>query len=401
MKFGDNFILGCCKSWFDITTHVIFCKKKQVIFAAPQHFNRGANGKNPFIEKFVALCRENGIPFLILESPEYEAPQPHDPDSVRADLIFWLMMLLNKIALKIYGTDNEKKARKSVAKVMNCLTLGKLKVGKYITMAGLFIEMFEDMNPTGTVYDLQHGIIYFGHTGYFNEKGNISSSLAARNCNILVWGEGYKEQFENTKEEEIDNKKVHVIGYPIDKIPTFETLSEKRTIVFSLQFTIDGDEHTHLNFKRMLESVLSTIDFRKYTIKLKHHPRFNNIVDFEDIRKKYPNIIFTNDSLEVLAKECLLHITWFSTTCLEYASYGIPTFILSDAQLPLGHEIYYSHFKYPVFKGSSLAKVLEILNNPQKAQEVSTLVREWYLKLYSPFDYKNAKSVLGIDEKKD
>ena len=397
--FNSNFILGCCKSWFDITTHVIFCKKKQVIFAAPQHFNRGTNSKNQFLEKLVNLCKSNNVPFLILESPEYEAPQPHDPDSVRADLIFWLMMLLNKIALKIYGTDNEKKARKSVAKVMNCLTLGKLKVDKYITMAGLFIEMFEDMNPTGTVYDLQHGIIYAGHPGYFNAYGGIAKSLSASNCKVLLWGKGYKELFLQTPK--IDKNKTLEIGYPIEQKELPKKNTERNTILFSLQFTADIDYKALAYLKGMLDKALSSIDFSKYTIKLKHHPRYNDIIDLSDLYEKYPDAIITTEKFESLIDECLLNLTWYSTTCFEFAAFGVPTFILSDSQFGKGEEIYYSQFKYPVFKGLSLQKVLESLNNPQKAQEVSALVREWYLKLYSPFDYKNAKSVLGIDEKKD
>lgn len=399
MFLSKDFILGCCKSWFDITRCIIFRKKKLVIFAAPQHFNRDCNGKNPYFAKLIAICKDNNLPYLVLESPEYDAPQPHDTDSVRADLLFWGEMLLNKIALKIYGTSNQQMARKAVSKVMNCLTLGKLKVDCYISMAGLFIEMFGDMNPDGIVYDLQHGVIYAGHDGYFKSDGGVSESLSADNCKILLWGEGYKELF--THSDKIKDDKVRVIGYPVEQSERPKTNEGRNTILFSLQFTASVDYDTLEYMKTMLDKALSSIDFNRYTVKLKHHPRYNNVISLDDISKKYPNISYCDDSLEDMVKECLLHVTWFSTTCFEYAKYGIPTYILSDSRSTLGNEIYYFQFKYPVLKGLSLEEVLKLLNDPIKSEEISVRVREWYLKLYSPFNEKTAKSILGIDDTKN
>ncbi len=394
MSFYFNLILGCCKSWFDITSRLIFNRKNRVIFAAPQHFNRGVNGKNPFLEKLVNLCKENKVPFLILESPEYGAPQPHDPYAVRADLIFWLMMLMNKVALKIYGSSNQDKARKTVAKAMHYMTLGKLKVDTYITMAGLFIEMFEDMNPDGTVYDLQHGIIYEGHPGYFAQDGRVSKSLSADNCKIILWGEGYNELFAHS--DHISKDKTMIIGYPLEQAEEQKTDKKRNTIIFSLQFTADIDFETLEYMKTMLDKALATIDFNRYTVKLKHHPRYNNVIDLSDINKKYPAAIITTEKFGELVNECLLNLTWYSTTCFEFAEFGIPTIILSDSQFNIGEDIYYSQFKYPVFKGLCIPEILETMNDSKKSLETSKKVREWYLKLYSPFDEEAAKSALGI-----
>lgn len=290
-------------------------------------------------------------------------------------------------------------ARKAVSKVMNCLTLGKLKVDCYISMAGLFIEMFGDMNPDGIVYDLQHGVIYAGHDGYFKSDGGVSESLSADNCKILLWGEGYKELF--THSDKIKDDKVRVIGYPVEQSERPKTNEGRNTILFSLQFTASVDYDTLEYMKTMLDKALSSIDFNRYTVKLKHHPRYNNVISLDDISKKYPNISYCDDSLEDMVKECLLHVTWFSTTCFEYAKYGIPTYILSDSRSTLGNEIYYFQFKYPVLKGLSLEEVLKLLNDPIKSEEISVRVREWYLKLYSPFNEKTAKSILGIDDTKN
>lgn len=395
MIISKKLIIGCIQSWYDITTQVIFKKKRNVIFAAPQHFNRAANGKNPYIEKLISTCKDNGVSFLQLESPEYDAPQPRDPDAVRADLIFWLMMLINKLALKINGGDKHK-AHRTVAKTIGYLTIGKLKAFNYVTMAGLFIEIFQELSPDSTVYDLQHGIIYAGHPGYFDSKDDISISLSAANCKILLWGEGYKDLFVNSSIKNVEDK-VNVIGYPIEQNKRIDSATPQNTIIFSLQFTPDLDYDTLFHMKEMLDKALSTIDPKKYDIKLKHHPRHNNVIDLSDILRKYPHVVFTDETLENLISKCILNITWFSTTCFEFAAYNVPTFLLSDSRLSSGFDIYYTQFKYPVFKGLSLPEIMPVLSDKQKMHSIGESVHTWYTRLYSPCDINVIKSVLGIN----
>ena len=395
MLLSKDLIIGCFQSWYDITRFIIFKKKKSVIFATPQHFNRAENGKNPYIEKLISTCKDQNIPFLQLESPEYEAPQPRDPNAIRIDLIFWLMMLLNKIAIRIYGKSN-RNATRAVAIFINCITLGKLRVSCYITMAGLFIEMFQEMSPNATVYDLQHGIIYAGHPGYFDSNGNISASLSAPNCKILLWGDGFKDLFVNSTENDINDPKVRVIGYPIEERPNLNLNNDRKTIIFSLQFTNDVEHYTLLRLKEMLDEALSVIDTSTYIVKLKHHPRYNNVIDLSDIIKKHPQIVFTDEPLKNLVSDSILNITWYSTTCFEFAAYGIPTAILSDSHFILGTEIYYTQFKYPVFKGLSLSEIMVLLNDHTQMKVIGKSVRSWYSRLYAPFNPEAVKSILNI-----
>lgn len=80
----------------------------------------------------------------------------------------------------------------------------------------------------------------------------------------------------------------------------------------------------------MLDEAVKEASNSGYFIKLKHHPRYNDVIDISDILEKYRNVEITTQSLDKLASKCLLHVTWYSTTVFEYASYGVPSYILSD-----------------------------------------------------------------------
>lgn len=394
MIITKDFIIGCLQSGYDIATRLVFRKKREVIFAAPQHFNRSKNGKNPYFEKLISYCRENNISYLMLESPEYGNPQPRDPDAVRIDIIFWLMMLLRKIGLRIHR-GNERKSMRFTSKIINILTFGGLRSASYITMAGLFIEIFQEMSPKAKVYDLQHGIIYAGHPGYFEHNGEIAQSLSATNCKILVWGEGFKHLFKRPAINNIREDKVIVLGYPIELDSHIPSNQDRKTIVFSLQFTHDIEHEKLQLWKDMLDDALSMIDYNKYTVKLKNHPRHNNAIDLTDILDKYPNVVITNEILEDLVSDCFLHVTWSSTTCFEFASFGIPTAILYDSRDKTGYDIYYSQFGYPVFKRLSLTEIIHVLSDTHKMDKISESVREWYYKLYAPINQKVVKTIIG------
>lgn len=394
MAITGDIIIGCFQSIGEITKFIFSRRKPQVIFAAPQHFNRDANGKNPYFEKFIECCKSHGISYIKIESPEYNCPQPHDPTSIRIDLLFWLMMLLRKFYLRIYK-NKSRKADKMVAKTINLITFGKFKAPCYITMAGLFIEMFQEMCPNSKVCDLQHGIIYAGHSGYFNGQGNLSSSLNAPNCKILVWGEKFRNLFlESCKDDNI-SERIKVAGYPLEQTKMTEVKTNPKIILFSLEFTSDHDLNRLTELKRMLEDALSELSLLNYCIKLKHHPRFNNAIDISDIFEKYPNVELTTQALDELALECFLHITWSSTTVFEYASFGVPSYILSNEKNLLATNIYYHQFKYPVFKGQSITEVIRIIRNFNKYEEISKIVKEWYAQIYSPFREDVVLSILN------
>lgn len=394
MLITGEFIKGCIQSIGEFSKFMLSPKKPQVIFAAPQHFNRDVNGKNPYFEKFIKCCEDKGIPYLKFESPEYGSTQPHDPTAIRIDFIFWLMMLLRKIFIKTYS-GNIRKAERAVAKTVNIITFGKLKVPCYITMAGLFIEMFQEMCPDSTVCDLQHGIIYAKHPGYFDKNNNLSGSLNAPNCKILVWGEKFRDLFLKSCSNDNISEKINVIGYPIEQVKKAKISTRKNIILFSLQFSPDLKPEELTEYKAMLDEAVKEVSSSGYHIKLKHHPRYSDVIDISDILEKYQNVEITTQSLYELATECILHVTWYSTTVFEYASYGVPSYILSDEKHLLGKDIFYNQFKYPLFEDMSITDVIGLIEDSNKNDELGTTLQVWYEQLYSPFREDVAFSILS------
>ena len=383
MLISRDFIKGNLLSIYEIGKYLITLKRPKVIFVAPQHFNRNAKKQNPYFEKFIVSCEINNIPYIKIESPEYGGFQPHDCSSIRIDILFWLMMLLRKIFIKMQGRDDRMVDQK-VAKIINAITFGRFKAPCYITMAGLFIEMFQEMCPKSTVCDLQHGIIYQGHPGYFDDKGDLAESLDAPNCKLLVWGERIRQFFvENCKNNDIIEK-VIVVGYPLNAPVAKKDCKANKTIVISLQFTYSLTERQRNDMRDMLDEVLAIIDRQNFIIKLKHHPRFNNSIDLAKVLERHPKAEITNQTLDELADETFLHITWSSTTVFEFASYGIPSFIISDKRYPLGENIYYDQFGYPLFYGIPLDEAISDLMHNRKV--LTNEITKWYSSIYATFD---------------
>lgn len=395
MLINGQFIIGCLKSVWDIGRYVLSGKIADVVFVAPQHFNRDTNGQNPYFEKLIKCCEEENLSYIKLESPEYGAPQPHDPSAIRIDFLFWLMMLLRKVFIRLQGHDDRRIDRK-VGTVINAITFGRLKSRCYITMAGLFIEIFQEIYPNATVYDLQHGIIYAGHPGYFDPEGNLAESLDAPNGKVLVWGEGIRKIFIDSCKNSDISTKVIVTGYPLSQNIQVKENAYKRTILFSLQFTHSLNDHQLQQLKEMLDEALVALDNLDFCIKLKQHPRYYDSISIDDVLRKHPDVELTDLPLNELAKETLLHITWSSTTIFEFASYGVPSYILADERYPNGAQIYYNQFRYPIFRDKSLKDTLTEIESP-KIDEIRKTLADWYSSIYSPFKNDVAVSILKGD----
>jgi len=398
MLITKSFIAGCCQSILSLGKFILSSKRPRIIFIAPQHFNRDDDGTNPYFKKFIQTCEENNISYMKLESPEYESPFPHDQAAIRVDFLFWLMMLIRKILTRIYG-DSNRKADKIVAKFIKIITLGKFNAPCYITMAGLFIETFQEMYPDSVVYDLQHGIIYAGHPGYFDDNNNLSLSLNAPNCKILVWGDRFRELFKDSMLKDEWQERIKVIGYPLEKEKKSIVKIHPQNIIFSLQFTSSVEYSQLESLRDMLDEALTELDKYDYPILFKHHPRYNNEIDLSELLKKHPKVKITNQSLDNLATNCFLHITWSSTTVFEFASYGVSSFILSDERFPLGESIYYRQFKYPFFKNYSLDSVVQLIQDKDEQRMISNGIKDWYLHIYSPFQYQEVLSIITNNEK--
>lgn len=370
-------------SFFQIYSQIIFKKRVDVIFYYPQHFNRSKEGTNPYFDPLIEVCDENRIRYMVIEEPAGGTDKPHNKKSIKGDALLLTILIIRKLIRTILKYDYIKQER-IVAKVINIITFGKLKVKKYITISGSMEHLFCFINKNGKVYDIQHGIIYSKHQGYFYKDGKIKDEHHISNLNFLVYGEGtYNAFFKNKDNINILKDRVKIIGCPLENGDK-ENKEDGKNIFYSLQYTSDGlldnDELTKL----FIDSV-KCINRYKLQIKYKHHPRFDNSVDLQKECNGY-DIRETKDRIDDIIKHTKLHITYSSTTAFEFAAYGVPTFFLISEKLPQGNDIFYNEYSYPLYKDMSIEDVIERLEDLVYYEEDSKIVKEWYDKFYMPFD---------------
>ncbi|MBR5323657.1 MAG: hypothetical protein IKV14_02425 [Muribaculaceae bacterium] len=372
-------------SIFQIYSQIIFKKRVDVIFYYPQHFNRSNIGTNPYFDPLIMVCKENDIRYVVIEEPDGVSDKPHNINALKGDALFWTIIIFRKLLRTIFKFDYLKQ-EKYTAKFINIITFGKLKVNKYVTISGSMEHLFCFINKNGKVYDLQHGIIFSKHQGYFYKDGKIRDEHQVENLNFLVYGEGtYNAFYKNKVNSDIIANRIHIIGCPLENKD--KTIHKSGNIIFySLQYTSD-DLWDKREFTRLFIDSLKSISKYNLPIEYKHHPRFDNSVDLQKECKEY-NILEKRDRIEEIINRTKLHITYFSTTAFEFAAYGIPTYFLISDIVPDGKNIFYDEYEYPLYKDMTIREVIERLNNPIYRDEDAKIVKEWYNKFYKPFDKK-------------
>ena len=372
-------------SFYQIYFQIIFKKRVDVVFYYPKHFNRSKLGTNPYFDPLIEVCKENDIRYVIIEEPDGVSNKPHNINTLKGDALFWTIIIFRKLLRTIFKLDYLKQERYT-AKFINIITFSKFKVNKYITISGSMEHLFCFINKKGQVYDLQHGIIYSTHPGYFYKDGKLRNEHHLNNLNFLVYGEGtYNTFYKNKENSNIITNKVDIIGCPLVNVDKAISKSGKN-IFYSLQYTSD-DFWDKTEFTRLFINSIKSVSKYNLPIEYKHHPRFDNSVDLQEECVGY-NISETKDRIEDIINRTKLHITYFSTTAFEFAAYGIPTYFLISNIIPDGKNIFYEEYEYPLFKDMSINDVIERLNYPTYRDEDSKIVKEWYNKFYKPFDKK-------------
>lgn len=370
-------------SFFQTYSQIIFKKRVDVIFYYPQHFNRSKEGTNPYFDPLIGVCNENGIRYVVIEEPAGGTDKPHNPKTLRGDALLLTILIIRKLIRTILKYNYIKQER-IVAKIINIITFGKLKVKKYITISGSMEHLFCFINKSGKVYDIQHGIIYSKHQGYFYKDGKIRDEHHISNLNFLVYGEGtYNVFYRNKDNINILKDRVNAIGCPLENGDK-KIKESGKNIFYSLQYTSD-DLWDKNEFTNLFINSVKCINKYNFKVEYKHHPRFDNSVDLQKECKGY-KITETKDSIEEIINRTKLHITYFSTTAFEFATYGIPTYFLISDIIPDGKNIFYDEYEYPLYKDMAIEEVIERLENPIYANKDAKVVKEWYNKFYMPFD---------------
>ena len=386
-----------CKSFLHLTRYALCQRRADVMLYYPRHFNRSADGHNPYFAPIVALCEEQGLKWIAIEEPDDATSCPRDERSIPGDAFFFLVTALRKVIRWFAPHATCYDIDRRVARIVDALTFHRLRARRYITISNSMLYVLSELNPNGRAYDLQHGVIYNGHGGYFTSADHLHKGIAQGRRGILLWGPLYREAFRRALTAEQFRRNVRVVGYPIPTASAQLSHSERRHIVISLQITADSEAwRTHSPL--MLRHCLNQLRDCGYPVLLKHHPRFNNVADLTDILPTFPFASFTSQSLAELASAALLHITWSSTTTFEFANYGVPTFLLHDDLLPFGKTLFYDQYSYPLYRGMTLREVVETLTDSEQYAHACRSVKDWYDSAYAPFDRSLMTKILLCDE---
>ncbi|WP_336594274.1 hypothetical protein [Bacteroides acidifaciens] len=384
-------------SFFQLTKHILLGKKTDVVLYCPQHFNRSTKGTNPYFDSIVEVCKENGVKYLIMEEPDSGTSNPRNPRYMKADAFFWIATIMRKLMRVTHKGKSVVEIDAKIAHIWDIVTFHKFRAKRYITISNSMINVLAELNSNGVVYDYQHGIIFNGHPGYFVERNKLAPSYAKSNRRVMLWGTLYRHAFDGALFKDELCKRIKVVGYPIQTSVIDIVYQERKYIVISLQITSDG-EMWYKHSTKMLYECLEQLKQSGCKVLLKHHPRFNNEVDLNDVITKYPFVEFTSKSLVELVSLALFHITWSSTTSFEFANFGVPTYFLIDEVLPHGATIFYEQYHYPLYESMSLLEVMARRTDKFVYTSDCKIVKEWYDSAYAPFDKKLMLKILVGDE---
>ena len=385
------------RSFWQITTRVIFAKKAQVLFYYPQHFNRSAEGTNPFFDRLLDTCDRHGISYKLIEEPDWGTDKPRNKKAIKGDALFVLITVVRKVIMMV-GVKDIIVREKNTARIVNVLTLGRFQFSHYITISGSQLIIFLYLNTQTCVYDMQHGILFKQHPTFFDEHEHLRQHIAKEvRWRWLLWGRGYERCF-SRGEEELISGRIHVVGYPVESVKNTIDGSSEKVILFSLQFTHDISLEKLKIEKDIVEDALLQLKGKHVRVLLKHHPRYNNAIEIDDLLQKYPFAELTALSMQQLLSITMLQVTINSTTSFEYAQYGIPSyFIDKEDKLKRSGNLFLKEYDYPLYQNVTLGEVVDRLRNESLRQKDSEIVSNWYREFYDNFNEQEFLNVISDD----
>lgn len=357
---------------------------KNLLFYYPQHFNRSDEYSNPFFDLMLDICDRYGISYDLIEEPDQATDKHRNPRARKGDVFFWTVTVIRKGVSKLFPSKNFYAKEKIVARIINRITLGRYKYRNYITISGSMYHLFAAINPEASVFDMQHGVLYKDHPTFFENK-RLRKQYYPSNLHFLFWGKGYDDIFIKDDEDVLANR-THVIGYPISEHNLQKSISSQRNIIVSLQFTNDIVPEERAIDKKALDAFLAETEDSGYQVFLKHHPRYNNCIDIDDLLIRYKHVHLTTLPLTELISKVCMHVTYFSTTAFEFAAYGIPTYFIPADGRPAMYGIFYNEYNYPLYKGMRIRDVLSRLGEDKLLSSDTQKVKQWYKRFYSPFN---------------
>tara|TARA_B100000780_G_C21117167_1_gene452112 strand:- start:547 stop:1668 length:1122 start_codon:yes stop_codon:yes gene_type:complete len=361
---------------------IIKDKSLDVLFYYPQHFNRNADGSNPYITSLIKVCENNNISYRFVEETDKKSGKPSNPKACKFDRWLFLILVLRKLLPMALFSCFEYREQ-FIGRIIRYLSFGKFKASVIVTLSNSMGGVLRGINPTARIFDYQHGIIDSKQPGFFKTR-KAPNWIRSNNKEVLVYGKGFKDIMINTDKEYYQNK-THCIGAP-------NTLSSNfikgNNILVSLQ--IIELENVSLEWLsaqvEMLDDIFkndsTTSQLSNRMVYLRHHPRSNRSFDLQKLYA-FPFVKDFDDSIE--STQIGLHITFFSTSAFEFASLGIPTLFLFNRIIPQGETLFYNEFNYPYQNWNSINEWITALSQ-EDSFKISRNIKNWYKLFYQPFN---------------
>lgn len=364
------------KSFFSL---ILLSNKKQydVLFYYPQHFNRGIGGSNPYFERMIKSCEESNLSYLLIEEPDYATSFPRNNYSVSFDF-FWLMVLILRKVIPLKKNDFLNKERQ-IGKLLSLFFL-RVKTKNIITISQSFQSIFRGVYPEANLFDYQHGLLSSGFVAY-HEDNKVSQKLIFNKAQLLLNGVGVKNILKQVENGVYFNKIAHVIGgnFNYQNLHSFFNTKVLLTLQISVSHTVDENNKLLVGLLELCEQIKKQNS--QITLYIKEHPRFNNCINLEHLYT-YSFVEKAPDSLKECFSICSLHITEYSTTIFEAASYGVPTIL--SAFVPKFNFLEKEYF-FPSVNGV-LIKQIERYKDVGFYQLQLEKQVQWSQKYYEPFN---------------
>ena len=403
-----------------------------VVFHYNNHLNRGRNGEPILFLPLINACKANNNKYLIFEDTDLRGAfsgYPRYFEAIPFEFITLLQIVLRKFKRNVKNYNEYRHREILISRILRHLFFRRFYAKSFITIATHNVILFRQMSPDGQIFDYQNGIIYDpkGTYGLKNLEKNTQSVITdnavrapilgmgrsdlingkapsnkqENNVKTLVYGENFQELLISSDRDNYYNKSnVITIGHYFQKVKVNENskFSNKKCILFTLQVTPDMDLSSIKNYYRIIRCLLnpniSFLSENKYTLLLKHHPRFNNTFEDKFLRNlSFSRFVNHKQIVDDTLANVSIHMTFMSTTSIEAAIQGIPTIFIDIDNVKSPKHIFFEQYRYPFpkFRIDSAERfnyTLKMFENKIFYQSVCERVREWSKSLYKEFDDK-------------
>lgn len=363
----------------------------KIVFLQENSFLLTPRKTNPYFDPLIRICEDHHLPWEVWYrekgiSSGYASNHIHKY-TIRDTLVTAGYLFFARI---IHLSDDL--AYQCTRVVLSFLRLLPRDICLFITSGLSYVEQATILYPGVAVVDVQHGIIYSSHPGYFNADGFLLERYAKRlNLHFWLYGKGYQACFE---QHEIDKRclkeRIEIVGdIKRKRLDIDWQYGGKKHVVIASQL-VKGYEFSPQDLYRLkmlyenaMDGIFGVGDDLKYTVLFRHHPRFLDCIDLTDWKEKYPLLVMNDErNWDEIYPDTRFVLTLNSTSAFDAAAYGVPTVILDGKSVGF-RNILVDDFSYPC----SGLTVEECLRMDEKGyQNVQKKVHAWYRKYYEPYD---------------